>query len=152
MTSIGELATREVVTVNSEMSVKDAAGVMREKNVGSVVVVKGESGREAPLGILTDRDVTYEIVALDLDAAEVNVSDVMSLDLITISEDSDPSAALRVMGREGIRRLPVVDGQGRLTGLFALDDALQEIAGQLEDILLLVRRERKPGQTARSYS
>jgi len=152
MARIGDLATREVVTVNREMSVKDAAGLMREHNVGSVVVVEQAGDRGTPVGIVTDRDVTYEVVALDLDASDIKVGDVMSLDLVTINHDSDLGAALRVMGQQGIRRLPVVDEYGALAGVFSLDDALQELTGQLEDILLLVRRERTPGQRSRVAS
>jgi len=150
MASIGELATHEVVTVDGDISVKEAAAVMRERNVGSVVVVKQEAGgKPKPVGMLTDRDVTYEIVALDLDAADIKAADLMSLDLVTVNRRSGMSAALRVMGQQGIRRLPVVDDDGSLVGMFSLDDALQELTGQLEDILLLVRRGRRPGQTSR---
>jgi CBS domain-containing protein len=150
MACIGDLATRDVVTVSENVTVRQAAGVMREKNVGSVVIVKQEGGRSLPLGIVTDRDVTYEVVALDLDASDLKVGDIMSLDLVTINRNSDLASALRVMGQQGIRRLPVVNEDGSLAGMFSLDDALQELTGQLEDILLLVRRERRPGQTSRT--
>jgi CBS domain-containing protein len=149
MATIAELATRDVVTVRETVSVREAAGLMREKNVGSVVVVKPDGERSMPVGIVTDRDVTYEVVALDLDASDITVSQVMSLDLVTIHGEADLASALRVMGQQGIRRLPVVDAAGYLEGVFSLDDALQELTGQLEDILLLVRRERRPGQTSR---
>lgn len=152
MARVGDLATRDVVSVNKDMTVKDAADLMRERNVGSVVVVEQAEGRDMPVGIVTDRDVTYEVVALDLEASEIKVEDVMSLDLVTIHHDTSMGAALRVMGQQGIRRLPVVDDAGYLAGVFSLDDALQELTGQLEDILLLVRRERTPGQTSRVKS
>lgn len=152
MACIGDLATQDVVTVSRDISVKQAAALMRDKNVGSVVVVEEKDGGEVPVGIVTDRDVAYEVVALDLDAADVMVGDVMSLDLVTIQHDTELGAALRVMGQQGIRRLPVVNAQGRLSGVFSLDDALQELTGQLEDILLLVRRERTPGQRSRPTS
>lgn len=152
MARIADLATPEVVTVSREVSVKEAAALMREKNVGSVVVVEQQGGRGLPVGIITDRDVTYEVVALDLEASDVKVGDVMSLDLVTINHDTDLGAALRVMGQQGIRRLPVVDAEGALTGVFSLDDALEELTGQLEDIPLLVRRERTPGQRSRDAS
>lgn len=149
MARIGELATEEVVTVHKGASVREAAGLMRDKNVGSVVVVEQDGERSLPVGMVTDRDVTYEVVALDLEPSDIGVGDVMSLDLVTVNRDTDLGAALRVMGQQGIRRLPVVDEEGYLTGVFSLDDALQELTGQLEDILLLVRRERTPGQRSR---
>lgn len=149
MAGIGDLATREVVTVGRDVSVKEAAGLMRDENVGSVVVVEPKGEHSVPVGIVTDRDVAYEVVALDLDPSDVKVGDVMSLDLVTVRRDIELGAALRVMGQQGIRRLPVVDDQGYLAGVFSLDDALQELTGQLEDILFLVRRERTPGQKSR---
>lgn len=152
MACIGDFATREVVTADKDMSVKEAAALMREKNVGSIVIVEQEGGRGVPVGIVTDRDVTYEVVALDLDASDIKVVDVMSLDLVTVKHDTDLGSALRVMGQQGIRRLPVVNDDGGLAGLFSLDDALQEVTGQLEDILLVVRRERTPGQRSRTMS
>lgn len=149
MKSIGELSTPEVVTVTRDLSVQRAARVMREENVGSLIVVDRDGGGQKPVGILTDRDVVYELVALDLDADDVTVGDLMSLDLVIVEESEDFSATLRLMGEQGIRRVPVVDRDGNLVGIFALDDVLELLTGQLEDILLLIRRQRRPGQKAR---
>lgn len=149
MQMIGELATREVVTVTRGTSVQRAARMMREANVGSLIVVAGEKDAR-PVGIITDRDIVYELVALDLDADDITVGDLMSLDLVTVQHDADLSATLRVMGTQGIRRIPVLDDEGGLVGIFSLDDALQELTGQLEDILLMIRQQRRPGQGARA--
>lgn len=149
MKSIGDLSTPEVVTVTPDLSVQRAARVMREENVGSLIVVDRAGGGQKPVGILTDRDVVYELVALDLDADDVTVGDLMSLDLVIVEETEDFSATLRLMGEQGIRRVPVVDRDGNLVGIFALDDVLELLTGQLEDILLLIRRQRRPGQKAR---
>lgn len=149
MQNIGELATREVVTVTRDTSIQRAARLMRDANVGSLIVVNGEGGRK-PVGILTDRDVVYEVVALDLEADDIAVGDLMSLELVTVPFDTTLSGTLRVMGTQGIRRVPVVDGQGDLLGIFSLDDALEELTGQLEDILLTIRRQRRPGESHRA--
>jgi len=149
MLTIGDLATREVVTVSRDLSIQRAARVMRDENVGSLIVVD-ETGSRRPVGILTDRDVVYEVVALDLDADDVTVGDLMSLDLVTVSSELDLGSALRTMGTQGIRRVPVLDAEGELEGIFSLDDALEQVTGQLEDILLLVRRQRRPGQPSRA--
>lgn len=149
MRNIAELATREVVTVSRDTTVQRAARIMRDANVGSLIVVAGKSDPR-PLGILTDRDIVYEVVALDLDANDITVGDLMSLDLVTVQSDADLSSTLRVMGAQGIRRIPILDEQGGLVGIFSLDDALQELTGQLEDILLSIRRQRQPGQTHRA--
>lgn len=149
MQNIEELATREVVTVSRDTSAQRAARIMRDANVGSLIVVQGKSDPR-PVGILTDRDIVYEVVALDLDSNDVTVGDLMSLDLVTVQSDADLSSTLRVMGAQGIRRVPVLDEQGSLVGIFSLDDALEELTGLLEDILLTIRRQRHPGQTHRA--
>lgn len=149
MKHIGELATPEVVTVTRDLSMQRAARVMREENVGSLIVIEESGGTRKPVGILTDRDIVFELVALDLDADDVTVGDLMSLDLVVVEETEDFSTTLRLMGEQGIRRIPVVDRDGGLVGIFALDDALELLTGQLEDILLLMRRQRRPGQTTR---
>ncbi len=149
MKSIGEFSTPGVVTVTRDLSVQRAARVMREENVGSLIVVGEAGGVRKPVGIITDRDIVYELVALDLDADDVTVGDLMSLDLVVVEESEDFAATLRLMGEQGIRRVPVVNRDGSLVGIFAMDDALELLTGQLEDILLLIRRQRRPGQTAR---
>lgn len=149
MQTIADLATREVVTVTRDLSIQRATRLMRESNVGSLIVLNEEDDRR-PVGMLTDRDVVYEVVALDLDANDVTVGDLMSLDLVTVQSDADLPSTLRLMGTEGIRRIPVIDAEGILVGIFALDDALEQLTGQLEDILLLVRRQRRPGQSSRA--
>lgn len=149
MKSIGELSTPEVVTVTRDLSVQRAARVMREENVGSLIVVDEAGAGKKPVGIITDRDVVYELVALDLEADDVTVGDLMSLDLVVVEESEDFTATLRLMGEQGIRRVPVVNRDGGLVGIFAMDDALELLTGQLEDILLLIRRQRRPGQTSR---
>lgn len=149
MQTMRDLATREVVTVARDTSIQRAARVMREANVGSLVIIEDDKTR-TPIGILTDRDVVYEVVALDLDANDISVGDLMSMDLVTVQADADVSSTLRVMGTQGIRRVPVLDEQGDLLGIFSLDDALEELTGQLEDMLLLIRRQRRPGQSHRA--
>jgi len=150
MKNLSEFATREVVTVDRDTSVFDAARVMRHGDVGTVVVVEERAGRQVPLGILTDRDIVYEVVALDLEASDLTVGDIMSLDLVTMDQDSDLPGALELMGAQGIRRVPLVDGEGGLVGIFSLDDALEQVTSELENMLVLIRRQRKPGQTTRA--
>lgn len=149
MMRIGEMSTREVATVVPGTSVRNAARAMRELNVGDVIVLDCRNGRRIPTGILTDRDIVYELVALDLDAGEVAVDQMMSLELITVYEDADLLEVIHLMGQEGIRRVPVVDADGDLVGIFCMDDAIEQLTSQLEDLLLLVRRQRRPGQTTR---
>ena len=121
-----EVCTPEVATVTGSASVAEAARLMRERHIGCVVVVEG-TGR-MPVGIVTDRDLVVEVLATGIDPRAVTVGDIMSMPLITASEDGDPLRTLKVMRIRGIRRVPIVDAEGRLAGIASLDDLL-EIAG-----------------------
>jgi len=85
----GEICNREVVIVNRDQTILDAAKLMREYHVGDVVVMEERSGEKAPVGILTDRDIVIKILAQELDAGEVQIGDTMSFDLLTALEEDE---------------------------------------------------------------
>lgn len=140
--SAGEYANRDVVVVEEQESVRNAVNMMRQHHVGTVVVVGREAGRHPiPRGILSDRDVVLEILAEDVDLDAVAIEDVMSYELVTVSEKADLMDVIEVMREKGVRRVPVVDNRGTLVGILSVDDVLELIAEQLEDLVRLVARE-----------
>jgi CBS domain-containing protein len=120
-TSVGRICTREVIVVSPGDSVRDAACLMDEKGVGTVVVLDGE---KRPVGILSDRDVALRCVAGGRDPESTRIADVMSQPALSVPESTSIEAALRRMAGAHARRLVVVDGGGRLAGLLALSDVL----------------------------
>jgi len=132
-----------VVTATPDETVADAARRMRDSHVGTVVVVDGE-GRNRPTGILTDRDIVVGVVAQSPDkVASLLVGDVMTRDVITARPAATLESALSTMQSHGIRRLPVVSGDGRLEGLIAFDDILEVTSEELSELVGLVAREQK---------
>lgn len=115
----GTKVEQEVVTVGPGATALDAAREMHGRHVGAVVVVAAD-GR--PVGIVTDRDIVMRVVVARLDAATTPVEQVMTRKLVTARDDSKDVAVL--MGLEGVRRVPLVDASGRVTGIVALDDLL----------------------------
>jgi CBS domain-containing protein len=116
---------------------------MRDHHVGTVVVVDGERS-ERPTGILTDRDIVVSAVAESPDkVASLQVGDVMTRDVITTRPGAPLRSALSTMHSRGIRRLPVVSGDGRLEGLIAFDDILEVTSEELSELVGLVAREQK---------
>lgn len=118
---IRELMTGSVVTAEPATPVRAVAALMRERNVGSVVLVRdGE-----PVGIVTDRDLAVGVLA-EGRSGEDRAGDHASHPVVTAEPGMDVAAAAELMVRHGIRRLPVVDpaaGPGpRLTGIVTLDD------------------------------
>ncbi|HEX2830475.1 MAG TPA: CBS domain-containing protein [Burkholderiales bacterium] len=150
MTKIGELCERDVVVTGPETIVADAAKLMRTRHVGCVVVVdRREAGLPLPQGIVTDRDLVVEIMALGLDASVMAVGDIMSQELVTVHADADPHQAMRLMRAKGLRRLPVVTANGGLIGLVAFDDLLEFVTGELSDLTRAVGREQAREAAAR---
>ncbi len=109
--------TESVVTASSSAAVREVAELMRERHVGSVVLVD-EGGNAA--GIVTDRDLAVSVLADGRDPGD-RAGDHASAPVVTGTVDMDVSAAAELMVAHAIRRLPVLDGE-RLTGIVTLDD------------------------------
>jgi CBS domain-containing protein len=147
--SAGEYCNRDVVVIDRTESVRKAIELMRTHHVGDVIVVEKKDGASRPLGILTDRDIVLEILAEDVELEAVNVGDVMSYELQTVDENTKFLDAIKVMRTKGIRRLPVVDAQGSLVGILAVDDILGLISEQLSDLVGLITKEQIKESTLR---
>lgn len=140
--SVGELCNREVVIACPEENLLEAARLMRRYHVGDLIVVEG-AGSKVPVGILTDRDIVVEVVAQEVDPANVSVADVMSQPLFSVREGDELTGTVERMRHLGVRRAPVVDESGTLVGILTLDDVLEELAELLANLVSLTGRERK---------
>jgi len=147
--SAGEYCNREVVVVGKTEALREAVTLMRSNHVGDVVVVDRQATNMLPLGILTDRDLVIEILAKDVDMDSVNVGDVMSVDIITVTEDTKLLDAIKIMRNKGIRRLPVVNTAGGLEGILTVDDILELLAEQISNLVKLVSVEQHREQKRR---
>lgn len=138
------ICNRNVVTVAATDELVAAAKVMRERHVGFLVVTETrKEGGLAPIGVLTDRDVVVAVVAREVDPAALKVGEVMTRKPVLAQDGDSLDVALHKMREIGVRRLPVVDGAGRLIGVLALDDVLDHVAGQLTSIAASIRNEQR---------
>jgi CBS domain-containing protein len=140
---VGELCNRDVVVVTAETPLAQAARLMREQHVGSLVVVAEWLGERLPVGILTDRDIVVAVVAKGLDPRTLDVSDVASTGLLVVRESDSFEEALRVMREQGVRRIPVVTHIGALAGILTLDDVLAFAAADLHGLARAVDAGRR---------
>lgn len=115
---IRELMTENPKTVSSDATVLEAARVMRDGDVGLVPVVDGDR----LVGTVTDRDIAIRVVAEERDPNTTTVRETASTDLVTIDPEQDLDEALRLMAQHQVRRLPVVEEDGRLVGIVAQAD------------------------------
>jgi CBS domain-containing protein len=113
---IRDVMTEAVVVADPHSTVREIAELMRDRNVGSVVITEG--GR--PVGFITDRDLAMSVLAEGRDADD-HVSDHASTPVITADPDMEVDEGAQVMVRQGVRRLVVVEA-GFLVGVVTLDD------------------------------
>jgi CBS domain-containing protein len=121
-TSVQDLMTSNPKTIASDSSVVEAAKVMRDEDVGIVPIVDGDR----LVGTITDRDIAIKVVAEAKDVQSTTVGQVASRDLVTVDPQQDLDEALRLMAQHQVRRLPVVEEDGRLVGILAQADVARE--------------------------
>lgn len=137
----GELCTLQVVIADRETSVAEAAKLMRNDHVGDIVVVDRTNGQNIPVGIVTDRDLVLEVMATELDANTLTLSDIMEPELLTASEEDSVLAAIEKMRYKGVRRLPVVGKTGALVGVLSLSDLIEFLAEEMSHLAKIITRE-----------
>ena len=145
----GDLCNRIVSVAYPELSVEEAARVMRDQQVGSLVVVEERNAADRQVvGMLTDRDIVTQVVAAQKNPQAVRVADVMSRAVVTAREDDSVLELLATMQRRGVRRMPVVGGGDRLVGMAAIDDVFAVIAEAMGALAGAVGAARRHEQTA----
>ena len=120
--SVRELMSSNPRTIESDQPVVEAAKAMRDEDVGLVPVVEGDR----LVGTVTDRDISIRVVAEGKDPSSVKVQEIASTDIVTVDPQQDLDEALRLMAQHQVRRLPVVEEDGRLVGVVAQADVARE--------------------------
>jgi len=108
---------KKVITVDEKASVKEAANIMNQFEIGSLITTR----KGKPIGIITERDLLIRIVSEGRDAEKTIVKEIMSSPLIVVSPDTDLEQAASLMFQKKIKKLPVTE-QDRLVGLISLTD------------------------------
>ena len=121
MTTVGEFMTTRLVTMDGTDTLTAAAQEMRDSAIGDVIVTSGD----AVIGIVTDRDITVRGVADGLDVTSATLGQILSQDVVTVTQYDDAVAAADLMRTYGVRRLPVIE-EGRLIGLVSIGDLAVE--------------------------
>ena len=120
--SIRDAMTSNPKGVDTSTTIADAARLMKSEDVGPLPVVEGDR----LVGMVTDRDIVLRVVAEGKDPQSATVGEIASRDLITVDPQQDLDEALRLMAQHQVRRLPVVEEDGRLVGILAQADVARE--------------------------
>jgi CBS domain-containing protein len=110
--------TSEPRTLESTSTAVEAARAMRDDDVGLIPIVEGDR----LMGTVTDRDIAIRVVAEGRSADEVRVGDIASRELVTVDPAQGLDEALSLMAKHQVRRLPVVEKDGKLIGIVAQAD------------------------------
>jgi CBS domain-containing protein len=119
---ISELMTPDPCAIEADKPVSYAARMLKDEDVGLAPIVEGDR----LVGTLTDRDIVTRVVAEGKDPQSVTVREVASTDVVTVDPEQDLDEALRLMASNQVRRLPVVEEDGRLVGVVAQADVARQ--------------------------
>ena len=145
-TFVKEVMTQNVISIDSSMTVKDAAAMMEDANVGSIVITK----ENIPVGILTERDFVNRVVGKDK-APSTQVSEVMTQPIKVVGPDETIWDVAEVMRSKNIHKVPVQDGD-KLVGIFTATDLVRICSygsdSQMRKITedILIRLKNTPNQ------
>ncbi|AVP98169.1 CBS domain-containing protein [Ahniella affigens] len=131
---IKDACTRHVICIPQHQTVRAAARLMQAKYVGALIVVDADADALVPIGILTDSDIVKAVVANHANPDSTAVAEIMTAVVVTCQDESDLKEAIQIMAFHGIRRLPVVDEYGHLTGIVAVDDVYGALVDSLQSL------------------
>ncbi len=118
---VKDLMTKKPACATPEMGLTQIAKLMAEINVGAIPVVENQDSRKV-VGVVTDRDITTRAVAREKNPLQMKVRDVMTSPVVTVKPDDDIEEAARMMEKNKVRRVPVVDDRGEVSGMVAQAD------------------------------
>jgi CBS domain-containing protein len=144
-----DVLTPTVVWAERGTQVLEAARLMRHHHVGDLVVVDNPRDERTPLGIVTDRDLVVDVLALGLDPATTTLGSLVRRPLVIASESEDSSTVIERMRAHGVRRLPVVDPAGSLVGIVTLNDLLKLAIDEASGLLGVIMQGQKVEQHSR---
>lgn len=139
--SLARFCRKTVALIQPSQSIAEAAERMRDQHVGALVVVEDDL---RPVGMLTDRDIVTRVVAERGDATFVAVSNVMTPRPAVARVTDSLDRTLFTLRERGVRRLPIVDEEGRVAGLVSLDDVLVLLSAELDQTAAAVRENQGP--------
>jgi CBS domain-containing protein len=118
---VADICAHDVPCIGADASVRTAAREMRHVHAGCLVVIDQRDPERIPRGIVTDRDIVVDVMALGIDPESLTVADIMARPPATCGENDKLFDAIDIMRLRGVRRLPVVGVRGQLVGLVSVD-------------------------------
>ena len=140
---VADVMTVEVITVDKDKTVQEAANIMSQNRVGAIIVTDGER----VVGIMTERDILLKVVAKSIDPKTTKVSDIMTREVILVKPDLELDDAAEIMLEHDIKRLPVIKGS-RLVGIVTTVDMIRaspQMIKRLSELMHIPKKDAVAG-------
>jgi CBS domain-containing protein len=125
---VSSFMTTEIITATEDQTIQQICKTMLDHDIGSVVVVKRLVDGNKPVGILTERDIVHQIGSSDFFLAQQPIREMMKYPLITTSPTTSIKEAVQIMQSRNIRRLLVVDNDGKPKGILTQKDVFKALS------------------------
>jgi CBS domain-containing protein len=137
--TVEDLARTDPIAATPGASIAQVSALMRDENVGSVVIQ--DDGK--PVGLVTDRDVAIRVTAEGEDPTDITAADVMTPDPVVVDRETGVMALTRTMAEHAVRRIPIVD-DGQLYGIVTLDDLDRLLTDERQHLSQVIAEESPP--------
>lgn len=131
---IAQACTRPAVTAATSATLSEVAALMRDRNVGAVVITQSPASEPVPVGLITDRDIVSAQLEHTADLSRLAAEEVMTRNPLVLNEEDSVDDAIARMRARGVRRAPVISESGELVGAVSSDDLIATVA---EDLIVL---------------
>ena len=138
--TLEDIAVPGVETAGPDASIEVIANTMADSNVGSIVITE----EEAPVGIVTDRDLALGVLGSETNTATLTARDVMTPEPRSMNIDQGIFELTNVMCQDEIRRMPIVDAEGSIVGIVTLDDLVRLLVAELGNLAGVIEAESPP--------
>ena len=139
--NVGQMCSRGLVSVPQSTPLSEVARLMRDRRVGTVVVVTSPMDKPLAAGIITDRDIVHAQLDRTADLSALCAADIMTRDPLVLCSDVAVDDAIERMRVRDVRRAPVVTEHGALLGLVSTDDLISQVARDLGELARLLERQ-----------
>lgn len=145
--NVGQIATKGVITASPATPLAEVARFMLEGNVGAVVMTKSPLDKPVVVGIVTDRDIVRTQFHRAVPLSSLNAEEAMTRDPLVLNEDQSVGSAIGSLQVRGVRRAPVINANGMLSGLISSDDLLARVSEELTHLSTLVSSQLRSVRT-----
>jgi CBS domain-containing protein len=143
--NVGQICSKRIVSVHTGAPLSEVVALMRDEHVGAVIVTQSPPERLVAVGIVTDRDILRAQLGRAGDLSSLAVTDVMTRDPLVVSETASISDAIRLLRQRGVRRAPVIGGDGELRGMISTDDLVTRVALDMMSLAEPLTRQASAG-------